>query len=113
MRKDLQKQEGQRKKFQAFFVKVGSKRNFHGYGEETILLKHVLDVESGKIITDHVWFTYSKSFQVIKLTEGVQLEFEARIKVYRKGYVNTRYKIDNRTQDYKLSHPTKIRLLNV
>jgi hypothetical protein len=113
MRKELQKQEGQRKKFNAVFVKVGSKRNYHGYAEETILLKNIRDVESQKIVTDHVWFSYTKTFQSIPLTEGVRLEFEARIKEYKKGYVNSRYKIDNRIKDYKLSHPTKIRLVNV
>ena len=113
MRKELQKQEGQRKKFHAIFVKVGSKRNYHGYSEETILLKNILDVESQKIITDHVWFSYTKTFQSIPLIEGVQLEFEARIKEYKKGYVNSRYKIDNRIKDFKLSHPTKIRLVKV
>jgi len=113
MRKELQKQEGQRKKFLAVFVKIGSKRNFRGYSEDTILLKNIRDVESQLIITDHVWFSYTKTFQSIRLTEGAQLEFEARIKEYKKGYVNSRYKIDNRTKDYKLSHPTKIRLVNV
>ena len=113
MRKELQKQEGQRKKFHAVFVKVGSKRNYHGYSEETILLKNIRDAESQKIITDHVWFSYTKTFQSILLREGVHLEFEARIKEYKKGYVNSRYKIDNRIKDYKLSHPTKIRLVNV
>jgi hypothetical protein len=113
MRKELQKQEGQRKQFQAYFVKLGSKRGYHGYSEETILLRQIRDIESNKIVADHLWFTFSKTFQAVKLSEGARLEFEARVKVYSKGYVSSRLKIDNRTQDYKLSHPTKVRLVNI
>lgn len=112
MRKELAKQEGQRKKFQATFVKFGKKTNYRGYTEETVLLKNIIDVESKKIVTDHVWFAYTKSFQQISLVDGTAIEFEARIKKYGKGYHNARYNIDNRTTDYRLSHPTKICLKN-
>lgn len=112
MRNELKKQEGARKKFLAIFVKFGKKINYRGYAEETILLKHIVDVESHQEVADHVWFTYSKSFQGVPLTSGIQIEFEARVKQYNKGYVNRRYKINNQTTDYKLSHPTKIRLAN-
>jgi hypothetical protein len=43
------------------------------------------------------------------LTEGDMLEFEARVKSYRKGYVNKNLSIHQEKQDYKLSHPTKIK----
>ncbi len=113
MRRQLQKQEGERKKFQAIFVKLGTKAGYHGYSQETVLLKHIIDTETKTIITDHVWFSYTKGFQIPGLVEGSPIEFEARIKIYTKGYVNPRYKIDQRTTDYKLSHPTKIRLIKV
>ena len=108
MRKELAKQEGQRKKFQATFVKFGKKTNYRGYTEETILLKNIIDVENKKIVTNHAWFAYTKSFQQISLVDGTTIEFEARIKKYNKGYRNARYNIDHRTTDYRLSHPTKI-----
>jgi len=41
-------------------------------------------------------------------TQGDRLEFEARIKEYRKGYIHRNYKIDHSSTDFKLS-PTKIR----
>ena len=110
MRKLLKDDLGDRKKFSALFVKLGKKKNYHGYSEETILLKDVTDVATGKTITDHLWFAYTKGFQNIALVTGAQIEFEARIKKYNKGYRNARYKIDHRTTDYKLSHPTKISL---
>jgi hypothetical protein len=108
MRRELKKEEGQRKKFHATFVKVGKKTNYLGYSEETILLKDIIDVETGRVVADHMWFAYTKTFQQIRLTEGISIEFEARVKLYKKGYVNRSYKIDNRTTDYKLSHPTKV-----
>jgi len=108
MRKELAKDEGQRKKFKAIFSRLGKKVGYNGYSEETILLTKIED-ENGKVVADHVWFTYTKGFEKATLTEGDLVEFEARIKEYTKGYVNRRYKINNKSIDYKLSHPTKIK----
>lgn len=108
MRKALQKEEGERKKFYAFFERLGKKVSYLGHSEETILLRKIMDAESSNVVADHLWFTYSKSFQKANIEEGCQIEFEARIKKYRKGYVNKQYKIDNRQTDFKLSNPTKI-----
>jgi hypothetical protein len=111
MRNELKKQEGQRKKFRATVVKYGKKINYQGFSEETILLKDITDLETQAIVADHVWFTYSKNFQKANIKEGAKVEFEARVKQYVKGYVNARYKINKQTTDYKLSHPTKIELV--
>lgn len=111
MRKELAKQEGLRKKFAATFVRLGKKAGYKGYSEETVLLKDVREVDTNTMVADHMWFTYTKSFQDIKLSEGIRVEFEARVKEYAKGYVNRSYKINQKKKDYKLSHPTKIRLI--
>ena len=37
------------------------------------------------------------------------IEFEARVKEYRKGYINKSLTINQSKTDYKLSHPTKIK----
>ncbi|HZB15425.1 MAG TPA: hypothetical protein VE467_20465 [Chryseolinea sp.] len=108
MRTSLAKQLGERKKFHATFVKFGKKRNYQGFTEETLLFKNIIDLEQNKIVTEHVWFAYTKSFQRISMTAGVQVSFEARIKKYTKGYKNSKYGIDQQRVDYKLSHPTKI-----
>jgi hypothetical protein len=113
MRKELAKEAGQRKRFRAVFSRFGKKVNFKGYSAETVLLQHVVDMETGKVVTDHIWFSYTKGFEKVKLTEGALLEFDARIKEYRKGYVNTRYKINNSKSDYKLSNPTRITMAEV
>lgn len=108
MRKALQQEEGERKKFYAFFERLGKKVNYLGHSEETILLTKITDAENNRILADHVWFTYTKTFQKVELTEGCEIEFNARIKKYKKGYVNRQYNITNRQTDFKLSNPTKI-----
>jgi hypothetical protein len=109
MRKILAAENGVRKKFRAVFSRLGKKVNYKGYSEETILLKNIVDVETNKLVTDHVWFNFTKGFEKISLVEGTLVEFEARVKEYKKGYVNKTLKINNSTTDYKLSHPTKIK----
>jgi len=109
MRKTLAAEEGKRKKFKAVFDRVGKKINYKGYSEETILLKNIVDLESQKIVADHVWFSYSKGFIKVSPKFGDVIEFEARVKEYQKGYVNRNYKIDNSKKDFKLSNPTKIK----
>jgi len=109
MRKELAKEEGQRKKFRAVFSRLGKKTSYKGYSEDTLLLKNIVDTETSRIVADHVWFTFSKGFEKIALEEGVVIEFEARVKEYRKGYVNNQYGINKSAKDFKLSHPTKIK----
>ncbi len=109
MRKALAKDSGIRKKFRAEFARIGKKINYKGYSEETVLLTNIIDIESGKVVADHLWFSYTQGFIKASLTPTDSLEFEARVKEYRKGYVNRNYKINNSTTDFKLSHPTKIK----
>lgn len=108
MRKKLAKDEGVRKKFRAMFTRTGKKTGYNGYSEETILLTDIRDAETGEHVTDHVWFAYTKGFDQAKLGLGDVIEFEARIKVYSKGYINKPAHINSKRTDYKLSHPTKI-----
>ena len=111
MRKELAKKEGERKKFSAVFIRFGKKANYHGYAEETILLKNVVALETNEVVADHVWFGYTKGFQQLELSEGTKISFDARVKGYVKGYINTRYNINQRSRDFKLSHPTQIKII--
>lgn len=110
MRKRLASEEGLRTAFRAKFVRLGKKINFKGISEETILLTEITDTTNNKVVADHLWFSFTKAFQAVILTPGAQIQFEARIKQYTKGYVNKKYGIDKRQKDFKLSHPTKVRL---
>lgn len=111
MRKKLEDKLGLRKKFRAIFNRFGKKVNYQGYTDITILLTHVIDTETNAHVCDHQWFTYTKGFEKAQLKEGVTIEFEARVKIYKKGYVNRKLSINERHSDYKLSHPTKIRVI--
>ena len=108
MRKQLVKDTGVRKKFSGVFDRLGKKTNYKGYSEETILLKSIYDLENDRMVTDHLWFSYTKGFQQLTLTSGITIEFEARVKEYKKGYVNKLLGMNHQKIDYKLSHPTKI-----
>ena len=111
MRTELATGEGQRKKFKAIFSRLGTKINYKGYTEPTVLLTSVIDCETDMKVADHVWFSLTKGFEAAGLSAGATVEFEARIKAYKKGYVNSRYRMNRQVVDYKLSHPTKIRLV--
>lgn len=113
MRKELANGVGERKKYRAYFERIGKKTNYKGYTEETILLKKVTDVEAGKIVADHLWFSYTQGFINAHIHPGDSIEFEARSKPYSKGYVNRALKVSNQAKDYKLSNPTQIKKLKV
>lgn len=108
MRKNLEDKIGLRKKFRAVFTRFGKKVNYSGYTDTTILLNNIVDAETNLAATDHHWFAYTKGFEKAQLKEGDTIEFEARVKIYKKGYVNRKLAINNRQSDYKLSHPTHI-----
>jgi len=105
----LKKINDQRTRFRGTYERAGSKANWHGYSTETILLKNIID-EEGNVLTDHLWFNYTKSFEDLgALQRGDVIEFEARVTRYTKGYVNRRAKINDQKSDFKLSRPTKVR----
>ena len=111
MREGLRPDTGVRKKFRAVFRRFGKRVNYHGYADQTILLEDVRDGVSNLPVTDHVWFAYTKGFEAIGLKTGMIIEFEARVKRYKKGYVNRKINIDHRREDFKLSHPTRITIV--
>lgn len=112
MREDLKKINGMRDRFTGVFKNFGSKRNWHGFSERTVLLTDIRD-KTGIVITDHLWFNYTQEFQRLgSVCEGQVIEFEARVKQYAKGYVNIRKGYYGNGCDYKLSYPTKVKIVN-
>jgi hypothetical protein len=105
--------EGERKVFKGTFSKYGKKVNYKGHSEPTVLLVGITDVTNNEVVTDHAWFSFTKGFEKINPKEGDVLVFEARIKEYRKGYVNKKYGINNQRKDFRLSHPTKISIVKL
>ena len=113
MRKNLQKIGTQeRHTFTGTFVRYGFKSGYKGM-IETPLLKDIKDIE-GNPITDHLWFTKTKGFSQYELNEGDVLQFDARVSIYQKGYKGYDFmkQLECPIQDdYKLSYPTKIKLV--
>ena len=109
MRKKLSELENQRKKFTGTFERFGFKKAYRGPDLQTVLLKGVRD-EYGKLLTDHLWFNFTKGFERLRLKKGDIVSFEARVKEYVKGYMGRRDDIYDKPieYDYKLDRPTKV-----
>jgi len=111
MRQELKKLNEMRKTFVGIFKRYGTKSNWHGFPEKTILLINVQD-SNRKIVADHLWFKNNKSFENLgELSEGDKIQFDARVKEYVKGYHGRKaeeYGEDTYEEDYKLNFPTKI-----
>ena len=103
-----------RTRFKGVFVRIGIKTNtYTGWQEETLLLRDIIELETGKKVTDHLWFNYTKGFKDLgELSEGDILEFDARVTPYKKGYRgydDDKWLANPPRIDYKLSRPTKIK----
>ena len=112
MRKELQKIKEVRKTFNGTFERFGFKNGYVGQ-LQTVLLKDIHD-EENNYITDHLWFNYTKGFQNLgSLKVGDKIKFVARVKQYEKGYKGYRTDVYKPLElDYKLSHPTKLEIIN-
>jgi len=117
MRKELKNLDEFRGTFVGTFERYGSKPNYHGFQDTTILLINIKDPgdakEPNKIVADHLWFNLTKGFQALgELKKGDIIEFRARVCPYLKGFINRREGLNKKKLDYKLSHPTKIVKIN-
>lgn len=111
MRKKLRKIGSEnRNKFTAKFERFGSKSGWKG-PEMTVLLVDVKN-DQGKVVSDHLWFNFTKGFEKLNLEKGDIVQFSARVREYEKGYKG--WGIFSETEfDYKLSYPTKIQKINL
>jgi hypothetical protein len=106
MRKELKNLSGQRMRFCATVERLGHKNGYKG-PVPTILLKDVRRVDTGEVVTDHLWFTVGKTLSV--LSPGDEVEFDARVASYEKGYKGYREDVYCPvSKDYKLERPTKL-----
>lgn len=109
MREELAKRKGKRERFQGTFsrfgVKAGWKRPLR-----TMLITSVVEISTGKEVTDHLWFTVGKRFDALDLKEGDVVRFDARVTSYQKGYMGHKEldEIVVPQTDYRLSFPSKV-----
>lgn len=115
MRQELQKLNGCRARFRATVVRFGSKKAFKGPDKITLLVNDVYLTKTNQKVTDHLWFVVGKSFDKLDLKPDDMIEFDARVRTYKKGYRGRRddddYYDDRPAPsiDYCLGFPTKIR----
>lgn len=109
-RKSLRAMDGVRARFRARFERYGTKRAYGGRTERTLLLRDVVHIDSGELVTEHVWFNLSARWQALgDLGAGDVIEFDARVKRYNKGYRGRRWDVVSvPSVDYKLAWPTKV-----
>lgn len=112
MRKELAKLEEIRTVFTGTFARFSSKSGYKG-PVPTVLLQNIRDSEN-KLMTDHLWFNLTKGFDALDLQGGERIKFHARVKEYVKGYMGRDEEKSFEAPieiDYKLSHPTKISII--
>ena len=107
--------EDDRHLFFGTFERFGTKRGWKGRLEQTVLLLNIKD-DNGSVVTDHLWFNYTKGFSSLDLTKGDTVKFNAKVASYLKGYMGhdeiAAY-LNPVTISYKLSYPTNIdKLIN-
>lgn len=103
----------ERHTFRAKFGKYGYKR-FHDEirGElysPTMVVRNVEIIDNPDkpiVVTDHLWLNLTKGFADLGLlNEGDSIQFNGRVAPYTKGYGS------NSIQDYKLTYPSKVMLI--
>ena len=113
-RRNLAHFAGDRRRFRGTFARPGVKRGWTGQDETTVLLQNVTDVETGAVVTGHLWFNLTKGFEALNLAVGDVVEFEARVTSYTKGYQGRRAWETGEAwtaTDWHLSRPTRARKL--
>ncbi len=112
MRVAFKAANGIRTTFAATVARFATKPAFRGPAIPTVLLQNVTD-RSGTIVTDHLWFTITKRFEDAGIQIGDRVQFDARVRRYRKGYRGHRDDDDLPVVsiDYRLSHATNIRII--
>ena len=91
-----------RDRYLANVVRCGVMYNtFANKPERTILLGNVVHIDSGNIVTDHLWMKVGKKLCDLKLKSGDTIKFNARVGTYKR--FSRKHKID-----YKLNRMTNI-----
>jgi hypothetical protein len=97
-RKKLKAINGDRMRFSGTFDDFGIKKGYSW--ETTVILKNIMD-EYNKHRADHLWFNYTKGLQALDLSGGERIEFDARVKSYKRANSSVDYKLKyNKKQNY-------------
>ena len=111
MRKKLKELKNQRIEVRGTVKGFGRRYN-NDIESKTICLENIYHTETSKILCNHLWFNCGKAWAKLNLKVGDQVQFEGKVTPYKKGYRSRFHFTDNRTTDYKLTNPTKIKVLS-
>jgi hypothetical protein len=109
VRRELLRREGERFRVMAIFERFGTKTDWKGRKETTLLLRDVRDAASGEPLTAHIWFTSGKTWVRLGLQPGDTVAFDARVSQYVKGWRGRKAEASGAlppTIDYRLERPT-------
>mmetsp|Transcript_46258 Transcript_46258/g.76913 ORF Transcript_46258/g.76913 Transcript_46258/m.76913 type:complete len:110 (+) Transcript_46258:31-360(+) len=90
---------------------IGDFKRFGGKGGKkyTILLTNIHD-EHGQYLCDHIWLNVGLQIKRLgHLAAGRKIQFNARVKRYRKGSVKRGIPVQI---DYKFTYPSKVALVS-
>ena len=103
-----EKREGERMRLRATFEREGTKPGWKGKQPiVTVLFRDVRVVASGRLATDHLWFTKGKTWAELALEAGDVVEFDARVTGYIEGHQGRR----EEELGGAWSHPTKVKVV--
>lgn len=78
-----------RNRYHATVGRMGIKSNeFKGFPERTILLKNVVNVDTGEVVTDHLWFTVDKTTDY-KLNYMTKIEVKSLDRELKAGEITS------------------------
>jgi len=113
MGNELKKRYNQRSRVRGTVERFGKKSGWKGT-DTTLLLLDIKDQE-GNVLTDHLWFNYTREISRLycegKLQVGTIVEFNARVRAYQKGYMGDGREFGK--IDYKLKYPRKFTVIGV
>ena len=99
----------ERHTYVATFDHISTKNGYMGWPVATLLFTDVRRADTDEVITDHLWFNFTKGFKEADLQKGDHVQFNARVASYEKGYKGyCKGPYPPITVSYKLSRPTHI-----
>ena len=104
VRKNLEPLEEVRGTFVGEYMRHGGK----GKNKFTVCLTNIHD-DKNNFLCDHIWLNVGKQIKELGwLQKGDKIQFNARVKKYRKGSIKRGIPV---AMDYKLTYPSKVQLI--
>ena len=119
MRKKLGKMRDKQNVFIGRFVKYGYRHEDYHFGKPTtILIEKLVEYNSLKIVSDHVWITIKKNPKLVNmcnLCKGDYIIFTGTISSYEKGYKGKNIELifsNPKEMDYEIINMKNIKVIH-